>query len=165
MASDSPELLQAFFTKGAFRSSCPACMDAHDFAPTEFHPAKKTIPYTCPCGRSYNVLPLGLRAGMRKTVKLPGVLSCKHGTSLLKFPCLVRDLSANGIGVTLDMTRAELADTMHLRVRLDDSRRTALLLPCKVRRRQEAGTQLLLGLQFESLDPDTQSKLVRYLSQ
>jgi hypothetical protein len=61
LASDNPELLQAFFTKGAFRSSCPACMDAHDFAPAEF--TSKTIAYTCPCGRSYSVLPLGLRAG------------------------------------------------------------------------------------------------------
>jgi len=165
MASDSPELLQAFFTRGAFRSSCPACLDVHDFAPAEFTSAKKTIPYACPCGRSYNVLPLGLRAGMRKAVNLPGILSGKHGTSLLKFPCLVRDLSANGIGVTLDMTSAEMADTMHLRVKLDDSRKTALLLPCKVRRRQKAGTKLLLGLQFESLDPETQSMLARYLSQ
>lgn len=165
MASDSPELLQAFFTKGAFRSSCPACMDVHDFAPAEFTPAKKTIPYACPCGRSFNVLPLGLRAGMRKKVNLPGILSGKTGKGLLKIPCLVRDLSANGIGVALDVTNAEMADTMQLRVKLDGAIKTALLLPCKVRRTQKVGTQLLLGLQFESLDLDTQSTLARFLSQ
>jgi hypothetical protein len=163
LASDNPELLQAFFTKGAFRSSCPACMDAHDFAPAEF--TSKTIAYTCPCGRSYSVLPLGLRAGTRKAVNLPGILSGKPGKSLLKIPCLVRDLSTNGIGITLDVTSAEMAETMQLRVKLDDARKTGLLLPCKVRRRQKTGTQLLLGLQFKSLDLDTQSALSRYLSQ
>jgi len=165
MGSDSPELLQAFFTKGAFRSSCPACMDAHDFAPSEFPPAAKTIPYTCPCGRSYSVLPLGLRAGTRKAVKLPGILSGKPGKSLLKIPCLVRDLSTKGIGITLDVTSAEMAETMQLRVKLDDARKTALLLPCKVRRKQKTGTQLLLGLEFKQLDLDSQSALLRYLSQ
>ena len=163
MAPDNPELLQAFFTKGAFRSSCPACMATHDFAPAEF--TTKTIPYTCPCGRSYRVLPLGLRAGTRKTVNLPGILSGKPGKSLLKIPCQVRDLSPNGIGITLDVTTAEMSETMQLRVKLDDAKKTALLLSCKVRRREKMGRQLLLGLAFDRLDLDTQSALARYLSQ
>ncbi len=163
MLSDSPELLQAFFTEGTFRSRCPACMDAHDFAPAEF--TAKMIPYTCPCGRSYSVIPLGLRAGARKTVNLPGILSGKPGKSLLKIPCQVRDLSSNGIGITLDITTAEMADTMQLRVKLDDAKKTPLLLSCKVRRRQKTGNQLFLGLAFKQLDLDTQSALARYLSQ
>ena len=163
MASDSPELLQAFFTKGAFRGSCPACMVSHNFAPAEF--TSKTIAYTCPCGRLYTVLPLGLRGGQRKAVNLPGILSGKPGKSLLKIPCLVRDLSTKGIGITLDVTSAEMADTMQLRVKLNDARKTALLLPCKVRRKQKAGGQLLLGLEFKLVDLDTQSALTRYLSQ
>ena len=163
MASDSPELLQAFFTKGAFRSSCPACMAAHNFAPAEF--TSKTIAYTCPCGRTYTVLPLGLRGGQRKTVNLPGILSDKPGKSLLKIPCQVRDISTKGIGITLDATSAEMAETMQLRVKLDDARKTSLLLPCKVRRKQKVGGQLLLGLEFKLVDLDTQSALTRYLSQ
>ena len=163
MAADKPELLQAFFSKGVFRSSCPACMASHNFMPAEF--TGKTIAYTCPCGRSFDVLPLGLRGGQRKAVNLSGVLSGKPGKSLLKIPCLVRDLSAKGIGITLDVTTAEMAETMQLRVKLDDSRKTALLLPCKVRRKQKTGGQLQLGLEFKSLDLDSQSALSRYLSQ
>jgi hypothetical protein len=162
MASENPELLQAFFNKGVFRGACPACMASHNFAPAEF--TAKTIPYTCSCGRSYSVVPLGLRAGARKAVNLPGILSGKPGKSLLKIPCLVRDLSARGIGITLDVTSAEMAETMQLRVKLDDPRKTALLLPCRVRRRLKTGGQLLLGLEFKSLDLDSQSALVRYLS-
>ncbi len=163
MGSESPELLQAFFTNGAFRSSCPGCMATHDFAPREF--TTRTIPYTCPCGRSYSILPLGLRGGTRKSVNLPGILSGKPGKSLLKIPCQVRDLSSNGVGILLDPTTAEMAETMQLRVKLDDGKKTALLLSCKVRRRQNSGKQLFLGLAFNQLDLDTQSALARYLSQ
>jgi hypothetical protein len=165
MASNNPELFQAFFNKGAFRGTCPACMDAHDFPPSEFPPGTKTIPYTCPCGRSYHVIPLGLRAGMRKAVNLPGILSGKPGKSLMKLPCQVRDLSTNGIGITVDPTSAEMAETLQLRVKLDDPRKTALLLPCTVRRKQKASGKLLLGLQFKQLDLDSQTALARYLSQ
>ena len=163
MATDKPELLQAFFSKGVFRGTCPACLASHNFAPAEF--TGKTIAYTCPCGRLYTVLPLGLRGGQRKAVNLSGILSGKPGKSLLKIPCLVRDLSTKGIGITLDVTSAEMAETMQLRVKLDDLRKTALLLPCKVRRKQKAGGQLLLGLEFKPLDLDSQSALSRYLSQ
>lgn len=163
MATDKPELLQAFFSKGVFRSTCPACMASHNFAPAEF--TGKTIAYTCPCGNQYAVLPLGLRGGQRKAVNLSGILSGKPGKSLLKIPCQVRDLSTKGIGITLDVTTAEMAETMQLRVKLDDLRKTALLLPCKVRRKQKTGTQLLLGLEFKQLDLDSQSALSRYLSQ
>jgi hypothetical protein len=163
MAPDKPELLQAFFNKGVFRGTCPACMASHNFAPAEF--TSKTIDYTCPCGRSFTVLPLGLRGGQRKAVNLSGILSGKPGKSLLKIPCLVRDLSTKGIGITLDVTTAEMAETMQLRVKLDDFRKTALLLPCRVRRKQKTGGQLLLGLEFKSLDLDSQSALSRYLSQ
>ncbi|HYM38408.1 MAG TPA: PilZ domain-containing protein [Nitrospiraceae bacterium] len=163
MATDKPELLQAFFSKGVFRGTCPACLASHNFAPAEF--TGKTIAYTCPCGRLYTVLPLGLRGGQRKAVNLSGILSGKPGKSLLKIPCLVRDLSTKGIGITLDVTSAEMAETMQLRVKLDDLRKTALLLPCKVRRKQKAGGQLLLGLEFKPLDLDSQSALARYLAQ
>lgn len=163
MAPDNPELLQAFFTKGVFRGTCPACMVSHNFAPAEF--TSKTIPYTCPCGRSFAVLPLGLRGGQRKAVNLPGILSGKPGKSLLKIPCLVRDLSSKGIGITIDVTSAEMAETMQLRVKLDDAKKTALLLPCRVRRKQKTGAQLLLGLEFKLLDLDSQTALARYLSQ
>jgi hypothetical protein len=163
MATDKPELLQAFFNKGVFRGTCPACMASHNFAPAEF--TGKTIDYTCPCGRSFTVLPLGLRGGQRKAVNLVGILTDKPGKSLLKIPCLVRDLSTKGIGITLDVTTAEMAQTMQLRVKLDDARKTALLLPCRVRRKQKTGGQLLLGLEFKSLDLDSQSALSRYLAQ
>ncbi len=163
MATDKPELLQAFFSKGVFRGTRPACLASHNFAPAEF--TGKTIAYTCPCGRLYTVLPLGLRGGQRKAVNLSGILSGKPGKSLLKIPCLVRDLSTKGIGITLDVTSAEMAETMQLRVKLDDLRKTALLLPCKVRRKQKAGGQLLLGLEFKPLDLDSQSALARYLAQ
>ena len=162
MAPDNPELLQAFFSKGFFRGACPACMTSHNFAPAEF--TAKTIPYTCSCGRSYTVVPLGLRAGSRKAVNLPAILSGKPGKSLLKIPCVVRDLSTKGIGITLGMTSAEMAETMQLRVKLDDAKKTALLLPCKVRRKQKTGDQLLLGLEFKQLDLDSQSALARYLA-
>lgn len=165
MASDDPQLLQAFFTKGAFRSSCPACMDVHDFPPTEFPPGTKTIPYTCPCGRSFSVIPLGLRAGTRKAVNLPGILTGKPGKSLMKLPCQVRDLSANGIGVTVEPTSAEMAETLQLRVKLDDARKTPLLVSCQVRRKEKLGGKLLLGLEFKQLDLDSQTALARYLTQ
>jgi len=58
-----------------------------------------------------------------------------------------------------------MTDTMQLRVKLDDARKTALLLPCKVRRKQKAGSQVLLGLEFNPLDLDSQSALLRYLAQ
>jgi hypothetical protein len=163
MAPDNQELLQAFFSKGVFRGACPACMTSHDFAPAEF--TAKTIPYICQCGRSYSVVPLGLRGGARKAVNLAGILSGKPGKSLLKIPCVVRDLSTKGIGITLGVTNAEMAETMQLRVKLDDARKTALLLPCKVRRRQKTGTELQLGLEFKRLDLDSQSALARYLAQ
>jgi hypothetical protein len=163
MAHESPELLQAFFGKGVFRGTCPACLASHNFAPAEF--TSKTIPYTCACGRSFTVLPLGLRGGQRKAVNLPGILSDKPGKSLLKIPCQVRDISTKGIGITLAPTSAEMAETMQLRVKLYDARKTALLLPCKVRRKQKTGAQLLLGLEFKQLDLDSQSALSRYLSQ
>lgn len=163
MAPDKPELLQAFFNKGVFRGTCPACMVSHNFAPAEF--TSKTVAYTCPCGRLFTVLPLGLRGGQRKAVNLSGILSGKPGKSLLKIPCQVRDLSTKGIGITLDVTTAEMAETMQIRVKLDDIKKTALLLPCKVRRKQKTGGQLLLGLEFKSLDLDSQSALTRYLSQ
>ena len=163
MATDKPELLQAFFNKGVFRGTCPACMVSHNFAPAEF--TSKTVAYTCPCGRLFTVLPLGLRSGQRKAVNLPGILSDKPGKSLLKIPCQVRDISTKGIGITLDATSAEMAETMQLRVKLDDARKTSLLLPCKVRRKQKAGGQLLLGLEFKLVDLDTQSALARYLAQ
>jgi hypothetical protein len=163
MAPDNPELFQAFFSKGFFRGTCPACMAPHDFAPAEF--TSKTIPYTCSCGRSFSVVPLGLRAGARKAVNLSGILSGKPGKSLLKIPCVVRNLSAKGIGITLGLTTAEMAETMQLRVKLDDARKTALLLPCRVRRKQKTGDQLLLGLEFKQLDLDSQSALARYLAQ
>lgn len=165
MASDNPELLQAFFIKGAFRSSCPACMDVHDFPPTEFPPGTKAIPYACPCGRSFNVIPLGLRAGTRKSVNLSGILSGKPGKSLMKLPCQVRDLSTKGIGVTVEPTSAEMAETLQLRVRLDDAKKTPLLVPCRVRRKQKIGGKLLLGLEFKQLDIDSQIALARYLTQ
>ena len=163
MATDKPDILQAFFSKGVFRGTCPACLASRSFAPAEF--TGKTLAYTCPCGHLYDVLPLGLRGGQRKAVNLSGTLSGKPGKSLLKIPCLVRDLSAKGIGITLDVTTAEMAETMQLRFKLDDARKTALLLPCKVRRKQKADNQLLLGLEFKSLDLDSQSALARYLSQ
>jgi len=162
-APDNPELLQAFFTKGVFRGTCPACMVSHNFLPAEF--TSKTIAYTCPCGRPYSVLPLGLRGGMRKTVNLPASLSWNQGKGPLRVSCLVRDISTKGIGVTLDAMNAEMTDTMQLRVKLDDARKTALLLPCKVRRKQKAGSHVLLGLEFNPLDLDSQSALSRYLSQ
>lgn len=163
MAPDTPELLQAFFNKGVFRGTCPACMAPHNFAPAEF--TSKTIAYTCPCGRSYTVLPLGLRGGQRKAVNLPGFLSGKPGKGPVRVPCLIRDISTKGIGVTLDTMNAEMAQTLQLRVKLDDAKKTALLLPCKVRRKQKAGSQLLLGLEFKQLDLDSQSALARYLEQ
>jgi hypothetical protein len=58
-----------------------------------------------------------------------------------------------------------MADTMPLRVKLDDPQQTTLLLPCRVCRRQKTGGQLLLGLEFKRLDLDTQSVLAHYLSQ
>lgn len=163
MAPDNPELLQAFFTKGAFRGTCPACLVSRNFAPAEF--TSKTIAYTCPCGRSYSVLPLGLRGGMRKTVNLPASLSWKSVQGPLRVTCLVRDISTKGIGVTLDAVNAEMTDTLQLRVKLDDARKTALLLPCTARRKQQMGSQILLGLEFKLLDLDSQSALARYLSQ
>ncbi|MEK7294436.1 MAG: PilZ domain-containing protein [Nitrospirota bacterium] len=163
MAPDKPELLQAFFNKGVFRGACPACMVSHNFAPAEF--TSKTIAYTCPCGRSYTVLPLGLRGGQRKVVNLPGSLSWNSAKGSVRVPCLVRDISTKGIGVTLDMMNVEVAETLQLRVKLDDAKKTALLLPCKVRRKLKAGSQLLLGLEFEQLDLDSESALSRYLSQ
>jgi PilZ domain-containing protein len=163
MASDKPEIMQAFFSKGAFRGTCPACMAPHNFAPAEF--TNKTIAYTCACGRSYTVLPLGLRGGQRKAVNLSGILSGKPGKSLMKIPCLIRDMSAKGIGITLDTTSAEMSETLQLRVKLDDARKTALLLPCRVRRKQKAGNQLMLGLEFKQLDLDSESALSRYLAQ
>jgi PilZ domain-containing protein len=163
MAPDKPELLQAFFSKGAFRGTCPACMAPHNFAPAEF--TEKTLAYACQCGRSYTVLPLGLRSGQRKAVNLSGSLSGKPAKGAVRMPCLIRDISAKGIGITLDDMSAEMAETLQLRVKLDDARKTALLLPCKVRRKQKAGSQLLLGLEFKSLDLDSQSALARYLSQ
>lgn len=163
MAADMPEAMQAFFTKGVFRGTCPACMVSHDFAPAEF--TGKTLAYTCACGRSYTVYPLGLRASQRKAVNLPGILAGKPGKSLLRIPCVVRDLSAKGGGITLGMTTAEMAETMQLRVKLDDPRKTALLLPCRVRRKEKMGDRLLLGLEFKQLDLDTQAALARYLSQ
>lgn len=163
MAPDAPELLQAYFNKGVFRGSCPACAVSHNFAPAEF--TSKTTAYTCPCGRSYTVLPLGLRGGQRKAVNLPGSLSRKPDKGLVRVPCLVRDISTKGIGVTLDTMNAEMAETLQLRVKLDDAKKTTLLLPCKVRRKQKAGGQLLLGLEFKQLDLDSQSTLARYLGQ
>lgn len=163
MAADQPEILQAFFSKGMFRGSCPVCMTAHDFAPVEF--SGKTVTYTCSCGRPYTVRPLGLRAGQRKAVNLPGSLAGRPARGPARMSCVVRDISAKGIGVTLDMTTADMAETLQLRVKLDDTRKTALLLPCKVRRKQKTGNQLLLGLEFKQLDLDSQSALARYLSQ
>jgi hypothetical protein len=163
MAPDKPELLQAFFNKGVFRGACPACMVSHNFAPAEF--TSKTIAYTCPCGRLYTVLPLGLRGGQRKAVNLPGSLSGKPDKGPVRVPCLVRDISTKGIGVTLDTMNVEMAETLQLRVKLDDAKKTALLLSCKVRRKLKAGSQLLLGLEFEQLDLDSQSALARYLAQ
>lgn len=163
MASDTPELLQAFFTKGVFRGTCPACMASHNFAPAEF--TGKSIAYTCKCGHSYTVLPLGLRGGQRKAVKLPGSLSRKPTKGPGRVPCLVQDISTKGIGVTLDTMNAEMAETLQLRVTLDDARKTVLLLPCRVRRKLKAGTQLLIGLEFKQLDLDSQTALARYLSQ
>lgn len=163
MAPDTPELLQAFFTKGVFRGTCPACTVSHNFAPAEF--TSKTIVYTCPCGRSYTVLPLGLRGGQRKAVNLPGSLSRKPAKGPGRVPCLVRDISTKGIGVTLDTMNAEMAETLQLRIKLDDAKKTALLLPCKVRRKLKVGSQLLLGLEFKQLDLDSQSALARYLEQ
>lgn len=163
MAPDKPELLQAFSNKGVFRGTCPACMVSHKFAPAEF--TSKTIAYTCPCGRSYTVLPLGLRGGQRKAVNLPGSLSGNPAKGPVRVPCLVRNISTKGIGITLDTMNVEMADTLQLRVKLDDARKTTLLLPCKVCRKQTAGSQLLLGLEFNQLDLDSESALVRYLSQ
>ncbi|MSR24661.1 MAG: PilZ domain-containing protein [Nitrospiraceae bacterium] len=48
---------------------------------------------------------------------------------------------------------------------MDDARKTTLLLPCTVRRKQKAGGQFLLGLEFKQLDLDSESALARYLSQ
>jgi len=163
MADEQPELMQAFFTKGVFRGTSPACVAVHDFAPSEF--AGKSVAYTCACGRSFAVVPLGLRAGVRKAVDLPGILFGKPGKSLLKIPCRLHDMSSKGAGITLNLTSAEMADTMQLRVKLDDPQQTTLLLPCRVCRRQTTGGQLLLGLEFKQLDLDTQSVLVHYLSQ
>lgn len=163
MVDDKSETMQAFFTKGVFRGTCPACMVSHDFDPAEF--TAKTLAYTCPCGRLYTVYPLGLRAGQRKAVNLPGILFGKPGKSLLKIPCVVHDLSAKGIGITLGMTTAEMAETVQLRIKLDDARQTALLLPCRVRRKEKTGDRLLLGLEFKQLDLDSQAALARYLGQ
>ncbi len=163
VAPDHPELLQAFFGKGVFRGSCPACMASHNFLPAEF--TSKTIAYTCSCGRSYHVLPLGLRGGTRKAVNLSGSLSGKPAKGPLRVPCLIRDISSKGIGITLDAMNAEMTDTLQLRVKLDDAKKTALLLPCRIRRKQKAGGQFLLGLEFKPLDLDSQSALARYLSQ
>lgn len=163
MAADKPEPLQAFFTKGVFRGTCPACMVSHDFNPAEF--TTKTLAYTCTCGRRYTVYPIGLRASQRKAVNLPGILVGKPGKSLLRLPCVVHDLSVKGSGITLGLTSAEMADTMQLRLKLDDPRKTALLLPCRVCRRERVGDRLVLGLEFKSLDLDTEATLNRYLSQ
>ncbi len=163
MAPDKPELLQAFFNKGVFRGACPACLASHNFAPAEF--TSKTIAYTCPCGRSYTVLPLGLRGGQRKVINLPGSLSWNSAKGPVRVPCLVRDISTKGIGVTIDAMNAEMTETMQFRVKLDDARKTALLLSCTVRRKQKAGGQFLLGLEFTQLDLDSESALARYLSQ
>lgn len=163
MAPDKPELLQAFFNKGVFRGTCPACMVSHNFAPADF--TSKTIAYTCPCGCSYTVLPLGLRGGQRKAVNLPGSLSGKPAKGPVRVPCLVRDISTKGIGVSLDTMNVEMAETLQLRVKLDDAKKTSLLLPCNVRRKLKAGSQLLLGLEFKQLDLDSQSALARYLAQ
>lgn len=163
MTADKPENMQAFFNKGFFRGTCPACMVSHNFAPAEF--TSKTIAHTCPCGRSYTVFPLGLRGGQRKVVNLPASLSRKPEKGPVRVPCLVRDISTKGIGVTLDTMNAEMAETLQLRIKLDDVRKTSLLLPCKVRRKQKTGNQLLLGLEFKPLDLDSQSALKRYLSQ
>jgi hypothetical protein len=163
MAPDKPELLQAFFNKGVFRGACPACMVSHNFAPAEF--TSKTIAYTCPCGRSYTVLPLGLRGGQRKAVNLPASLSTKLAAGPMRMACLVRDISTKGIGVTLDTINIDMSETLQLRVKLDDAKKTALLLPCKVRRKLKAGSQILLGLEFNQLDLDSQSALARYLEQ
>ena len=164
MAPDKPELMQAFFSKGAFRGTCPACMVPHNFAPAEF--TSQTIAYTCQCGRSFTVLPLGLRSGQRKAVNLSGSLSGKPAAKgVVRMPCLIRDISAKGIGVTLDTMNIEMSETLQLRLKLDDARKTALLLPCKVRRKQKAGDQYLVGLEFKQLDLDSESALARYLSQ
>jgi len=163
MADDKPDNMQAFMSKGVFRGTCPACLKSHGFAPAEF--TNKTISYTCPCGRVYTVYPLGLRSGQRKTVNLTGVLMRKSAKEPARLPCQIRDISIKGIGITLDATNADLSDTLQLRIKLDDVRKTALLLPCTVRRKQKAGDQILIGLEFKQLDLDSESALMRYLSQ
>lgn len=109
MAPDKPELLQAFFTKGVFLGACPACLASHNFAPAEF--TSKTIAYTCACGRSYTVLPLGLRGGQRKVVNVPGSLSWNSAKGPVRVPCLLRDISTKGVGITIDAMNAELTET------------------------------------------------------
>jgi hypothetical protein len=108
---------------------------------------------------------LGLRGGQRRVINLPGSLSWNSAKGPVRVPCLVRDISTKGIGITIDAMNAEMTETLQLRIKLDDARKTALLLSCIVRRKQKAGGQFLLGLEFTQLDLDSESTLARYLSQ
>ena len=149
---------------GGYRIDCPACKAAQPGCLRELPPhGARPFDFVCPCGHSFKVF-INVRSRHRKPCRLSAEYNLTQHGRQIEGLCTLLDISQAGTRVEANhLTNIEMGALLRLIVTLDDASHSRILLSGRIRSVTTQPKQVILGIQFEHLEPHSQQMLGFYL--
>jgi hypothetical protein len=149
---------------GGYRIDCPACHasqpgNIRDLPPRFAHP----FGFVCACGHFFHVF-VNARSHHRKPCQLRGEYRLTQQGRQIEGLCTVLDISKAGARVEANhLTNIEVGALLQLIVTLDDASHSRILLSGRIRWVTTQPKRVMMGIQFEHLEPHSQQTLGFYV--